>query len=169
LAVDRGFAYVEGMGVGAQVFDVRNPVHPRLLGAATFREGVAGETLALHDGLLCLPGSDRIGLFAPQRGEMALAVSVTHVEPGLSIAPNPFREATTIRMSGRPSSQVDIDIYDVCGRRIRSLLRGTTSAGSAVVTWTGDDGQGDPVAAGVYFVRVMVDGTPRTARVVRTR
>lgn len=169
MAVDHGFAYVESHGVGAQVVDVSDPLHPRLLGAATFLDGVAGHTLALHEGHLILPGGSRIGVFAPQCATTPLAAPISPREPGLVIAPNPFREATTIRMSGSRSGPVKVDIYDVCGRRIRTLVHETMSAGSRAVSWTGDDDRGDSVASGVFFVRVQMEGKSRTERVVRTR
>lgn len=81
------------------------------------------------------------------------------------VHPNPFRSSTWVEVSGVAGIQVDI--YDVGGRRVRSLRSG---AGSPGVGWDGRDAGGHPVAPGVYVLRVTgAEGTRSATKVLRGR
>jgi hypothetical protein len=93
------------------------------------------------------------------------------VEAGqLVIGPNPFRPGTTIRF-GVPASggHARVDVLNVRGRRIRTLLDAQQPGGIATLRWDGRDGAGVSVGAGVYFVRLEMDGKATTRRVVHVR
>jgi hypothetical protein len=66
--------------------------------------------------------------------------------------PNPFRHATAIRF-GVPAGggTVRLRVFDVTGRRVRTLVDGETGPGWQTVTWDGRDEGGTHVAAGIYF------------------
>ncbi len=87
----------------------------------------------------------------------------------LAATPNPFGEQTTVRWQLSRGSHVHVDVYDVAGRRIATLLDDARPAGPGEVRWTGRDGAGHAVAAGVYFVRVEAAGEALSRRVVRVR
>jgi hypothetical protein len=63
-----------------------------------------------------------------------------------------------------------IAIHDVHGRRVRNLAvpAGAASAGGPAVIWDGKNDAGDPVASGVYFARLNVQGRESVLRLVRT-
>jgi hypothetical protein len=63
--------------------------------------------------------------------------------------PNPFNPTTTVRFDVPQLSQVDITVYDVMGREIRSLVRGDYAPGSYRIAF---DATG--LASGVYFYRM---------------
>jgi hypothetical protein len=77
--------------------------------------------------------------------------------------PNPFNAGTVIDFSLHSRSHVTLTIYNLLGRRVRVLFEGALPAGSHTVTWDGTDGDGSPVAGGVYFYEL------RTERRVETR
>jgi len=79
--------------------------------------------------------------------------------------PNPFNPSTTIRFDLPRSSQVELMIYDVAGRRVRTLVRETREAGPHEVTWRGLDERGRPVVSGVYFCRLRAGNQEETSRV----
>ena len=87
----------------------------------------------------------------------------------LDAAPNPFGEATAVRWQLARNSRVRVDVFDVRGRRVTTLLDATRTAGPGEVRWAGHDRSGRAVAAGVYFVRVEAAGESRTRRVVLVR
>jgi FlgD Ig-like domain/Palmitoyl protein thioesterase len=87
----------------------------------------------------------------------------------LEAAPNPFGEATSVRWQLARGARVRAEVFDVRGRRVASLLDGVRPAGPGEVRWTGRDGNGHAVAAGVYFVRVEAAGETRARRVVLVR
>ena len=78
--------------------------------------------------------------------------------PGLRMAmlqnyPNPFNPSTTIHYWIRETGHVGLKIYDTLGRVVRSLVDAIQEprADGFTVTWKGKNGDGNPVASGVYF------------------
>jgi hypothetical protein len=87
-------------------------------------------------------------------------------------APNPFASTTSIEYSipgGTGARSVLLGVYDVQGRMMRMLANGLHSAGTYAVAWDGTDGAGRPVAGGIYFLHLRVNGESETGRVVRLR
>ena len=68
--------------------------------------------------------------------------------------PNPFNPQTVIRYEIAESGHVDLAVYDVTGRRVRTLVTGTQVAGDHETSWDGLSDSGDPAASGVYFYRM---------------
>ena len=52
---------------------------------------------------------------------------------------------------------VDLKIYDIAGRLVRSLVSGSRPAGSNKVRWNGMDNADRAAASGTYFARLIVD------------
>ena len=78
--------------------------------------------------------------------------------------PNPFNPSTTILYSLVTGGTVDLTVYDVLGRRVRTLVAGWQDTGSHRIGWSGDDDAGRPVAAGVYLYRLKTSGTAQQTR-----
>lgn len=74
-------------------------------------------------------------------------------------APNPFNPSTVLRMRLDRAARVHWAIYDVRGRLITTLADGEMTAGEHVRVWDGTDAHGRSIASGVYFQRVVGDGT----------
>ncbi len=98
---------------------------------------------------------------------------VAVVEPGSGLGPgvpNPFTGSTTLTYSIRQAGPARLDVYDVLGRHVRSLLDERMAApGTREASWDGRDAQGRPAAPGVYFVKFRAAGNEAAARVVRVR
>ena len=78
--------------------------------------------------------------------------------PQLALAqnrPNPFNPSTEIRFALPRGGEVRLQVFDLEGRLVRSLLSEVMPAGSHRVVWQGDDHRGVPVASGVYFYRLQ--------------
>ena len=71
--------------------------------------------------------------------------------------PNPFNPSTTIEYELYRTSPVRLDIYDILGRRVRTLVNNSESAGVHAVVWDGCDNSGNAAGAGVYLYRFMTD------------
>jgi hypothetical protein len=71
--------------------------------------------------------------------------------PALTSRPNPFNPRTELAFALARGGQVDLAVYDLQGRRLRTLVAGERPAGQHVVTWDGTDGSGRGVASGVYL------------------
>jgi hypothetical protein len=82
-------------------------------------------------------------------------------------APNPFNPITTIRYDvPQGGARVAIVVYDVAGRRIRTLVDGVQPAGKLSVVWDGRNQAGQGVASGVYFYRMSAGGFVQTRKMV---
>ena len=68
--------------------------------------------------------------------------------------PNPFAASTTIVFTTASASDVELRIYDLAGRLVRTVLDRSLGAGRHQVFWNGDDDTGHPVAKGIYFTRL---------------
>lgn len=79
---------------------------------------------------------------------------VTGLHP---VAPNPIRSGTTLEFTMAKPGEVDLSIYSVGGRHLKTLFRGVVEPGVHTVRWNGTDDEGRRLSAGVYFVRL---GTP---------
>ncbi len=73
--------------------------------------------------------------------------------------PNPFNPATTIVFDLPGTAAVRVEIFDASGGRVRTLVNENRSPGTHRETWHGTDENGDIVPSGVYFYRLMVNGT----------
>jgi len=65
--------------------------------------------------------------------------------------PNPFNPITTIRYGLPESSPVKLTVYDLAGRKIKTLVDTDKPAGWHSVTWDGTDDSGISVSTGVYL------------------
>ena len=83
--------------------------------------------------------------------------------------PNPFRSQTTLEYALPTSADVRIAIYDVLGRRVRVLAEGDHTAGRHDVTWDGRNNAGQPVASGLYLIRLESDGQTRLQKATLLR
>jgi len=68
--------------------------------------------------------------------------------------PNPFNPSTTISYSLPRKTHVRLEIYNILGRRIKTLVDGLESPSEHSVVWDGSGPDGNPVASGVYFYRL---------------
>jgi len=107
-----------------------------------------------------------------------LAAGETGVDDGLFAStlalrapnPNPFRGAAAISLVLGTPAEVDVVVYDVTGRVVRSISSGALGAGEHTLRWDGRDVSGGECAAGVYFARATgSDGQTATAKLVRLR
>jgi hypothetical protein len=67
--------------------------------------------------------------------------------------PNPFNPTTTITYQLVEDAKVRLEVYDLTGRMVASLLEGEANAGSHSVMWKGTDQSGNALASGVYLYR----------------
>lgn len=76
------------------------------------------------------------------------------VKAALYNYPNPFNPSTIISYSVPAECQVELEIYNVKGQLVKTLVNGTSPAGEFKVTWQGVDNSGNKVGSGIYFSRL---------------
>lgn len=69
--------------------------------------------------------------------------------------PNPFNPSTEIRFSVKENSQVILQIYDVLGREVKTLINKEMNNGQYSVVWNGDNNFGEKVSSGIYLYRMQ--------------
>ncbi len=69
--------------------------------------------------------------------------------------PNPFNPITTLRYDLPERSEVVISIYDILGRKIRTLVQGVEEPGYKSVTWDGTNDLGEGVSVGIYIYQIQ--------------
>jgi len=68
--------------------------------------------------------------------------------------PNPFNANTVIEFMIAEPAFVQLDIYDVLGKKIRNLYNDFASIGIYSITWDGKSNNNQPMASGIYFYRL---------------
>ncbi len=82
----------------------------------------------------------------------------------LSVFPNPFNPSTEIRFTSLEAGPVSLVIFDITGRRMRTLHPGTVlEAGEHLAIWDGRDDRGMALSSGVYFLSLQA-GTQQLNR-----
>ncbi len=82
--------------------------------------------------------------------------------------PNPFRDETVIEIMLSEPAPLDVRVYDGLGRQVKVLYQGKAFAGLHRTLWDGMDQAGQPVAAGVYLVRLVVGERSYVRKMVLT-
>jgi hypothetical protein len=72
--------------------------------------------------------------------------------------PNPFNPTTSIKYALPVDSRVTMELYNVNGQRVRTLVNDNVVAGYHVAEWDGMGNSGQQLASGVYFLRMSAKG-----------
>jgi len=72
--------------------------------------------------------------------------------------PNPFNPSTRITYALPVDSRVTVEIYNVLGQRVRTLVNGDVPAGYHHAEWEGTGGNGQQLSSGVYFLQLSARG-----------
>ena len=83
--------------------------------------------------------------------------------------PNPFNSGTTISYQLAAPSRVSLVIYDIMGRRIRTLINNIQSQGKYQVKWDGKADNGKDVPSGIYVCRLTAGGRSWVLKMAKTK
>ena len=152
----------------------------QVLGQVRMSDGlpVAGAQVLLFDladlrrGAVAQATTDAFGQFAlPLAGFDRLSPqwSGSGLPAGFVLGPNypnPFNPSTVIPYELASSGYVRLDVFNLLGQRVATLVDGTQAAGAHRAQWDGTDAAGQAAAGGVYVYRLVVDGAQQTGRMV---
>ncbi len=93
-----------------------------------------------------------LGEEAEEKPEAALLPERFALHPAY---PNPFNPITTIRYDLAKDATVQLNIYDITGRLVQTLITGNQVAGFYELQWNGRDATGRPVSSGLYLYRLQ--------------
>jgi len=86
-------------------------------------------------------------------GPPVVGVDSRNLQPSLSVYPNPGRRLS-VQFTLARSDHVRIEVYDVQGRKVSTLVNGYVNSGSQSVAWTGETDDGRSLASGLYVLRL---------------
>jgi photosystem II stability/assembly factor-like uncharacterized protein len=82
--------------------------------------------------------------------------SIAPIQAALQSAyPNPFNPETTIAYSIEKAGKINIEIYNVKGQLVKTLLNEVKPQGAYAVKWNGTDDKGNAVSSGMYMYRMQ--------------
>jgi hypothetical protein len=81
-------------------------------------------------------------------------------------APNPFNPTTVLSYDLPKASHVSLEVYNVLGQNVKTLVDTYQEAGTNSVMWDGTDNGGTQVASGLYFYRLTADGFQATKKMM---
>jgi hypothetical protein len=159
-------AYVNGPGVLAKVY---------------FRTKGYGESDIVFDSLTLrgslndpiIPSKAKNGTVIVQSESTAVnSTDEENVIFGYSLGqnyPNPFNPSTCIDFDLPRTSQVKLVVYNILGRKVRTLINQKLGAGHRSVNWDAKDDQGTQVASGIYFYQLKAEEFSLTKRMLLLR
>jgi hypothetical protein len=83
--------------------------------------------------------------------------------------PNPFGLTTVIKYALPVDCQVKLEIFNLAGRKVVTLVDERQKAGNKIIKWDSRNQRGEGVASGVYFYRLRTDGFVKTRKLVLLR
>ena len=107
-------------------------------------------------------GAGQTRVTTPEFADLIIALSGSSEEPEAvpsvfalkQNAPNPFNPSTDIWYDLPAATHVSMEVLNVLGQRVKTLVDGFREAGSHSVTWDGRDDYGSACASGIYFYRI---------------
>ena len=80
--------------------------------------------------------------------------------------PNPFNPITILEFNIPFKCLVNITIYDLIGKKVKTLLNQTQNAGQRSIIWDATDDYGQPVSAGIYLYQIKAGQYVSTKKMV---
>jgi hypothetical protein len=80
--------------------------------------------------------------------------------------PNPFNDQTVIEYQLPKTVEVSLEIYNILGQRVRTLVEKEEQNGSVKVIWNGEDDSGRNLGSGIYFCRLKAGNLEQTQKMV---
>ena len=91
-----------------------------------------------------------------------------YIRPGfdLHVYPNPFNSTVTIEYSLPSNGFVEVEIYNILGQRVKTLLKTNREIGSYKTMWDGTTNFGTISNSGIYFCKIKTDNRQRIQRLL---
>ena len=83
--------------------------------------------------------------------------------------PNPFNSQTVIPIQLHKNASVLVELFDINGRRVKTLLNENRASGTYTLVWNGRDDYGQDAASGVYTVRFTANNSVETLKILLLR
>ena len=113
--------------------------------------------------------SDNVGQRISAQFQVGGTLSIGEVKSqenilAISGYPNPFKGTTAINFAVPNDGQYKLTVYDILGRKVKTLVDGYCPAGPGQIIWDGRDDAGGDIASGTYFARLQGDKKTHIAK-----
>jgi len=171
---DMGFSFLpDPLSLGYPPFDYR-----MMLNTGSFNQFFPGDTI-----LVSFAATVGQGLWGMRRNldyvyqvyDSLATIPTTVRENGASVPqqfslaqnyPNPFNPVTRLSFEIENRAQIELSVFDVLGRKIRTIRKGWMMPGHYQAKWEGRNDSGGEVASGIYFFQLEIK-KPQHLRIVR--
>jgi uncharacterized protein (DUF608 family) len=83
--------------------------------------------------------------------------------------PNPFNPSTNIRFILEQPSRIAIEVFNLKGQKVRTLVNGNYDSGEFIVNWNGRNDDNRDEASGVYFYRMSSGSSSQMKKMILLR
>lgn len=158
--------HILGYVNGRPTIEWNDDTHVRGTGGAT-----AWGTEAWFDNVISMPiyPTPHSGRPPVQASPSARGAEIATAAPGIDAWPQPSNGLASLRFTLPEAANVEVEIFDANGRRVRALLDGSLSSGTHDLLWDGRDEFGAATSAGIYYARLVTRDQVSTGRIVRVR
>ena len=106
------------------------------------------------------------GKGGPQSGE---PINQHILREAFGVYPNPMNAQAQVEYTLKTPGEVNLSVYDIMGRLVKTVTEGRHSAGLHRAFWDGRTLSGGPVAKGVYLLRLQTGSEAKTTKIVVIR
>lgn len=110
-----------------------------------------------------------VEVYSEVTGIVPLLPSVPHNFAQISGYPNPFNGVIQLKVNIPQTGNNQISVYDVWGRKVKSIYSGNLATGTHTFLWEGKDAQNLPAATGIYFAVLKGSGYLQSFKIVYVR
>lgn len=152
---------------GVGIFDISSPV-PELIEFG----GRGGDFLTVDSNIIATSNGHGIYIYKLNNDTNIITYTPDVDETPTDVFllsqnyPNPFNLETTINYAVPKKGKVILEIYNILGEKINTLVDGKKDAGHYSVSWKGQNSFGQIVASGVYFYRLIINNLTTTKKMV---
>ncbi len=93
-------------------------------------------------------------VYGSHQGVQSLPDDNIPISYAFNLYPNPFNKKTGINYALPQAAKIEIKVYDVSGRQVKTLVSEKFEPGYYKTHWYGKDDIGRTVSAGIYFIRM---------------
>ncbi len=174
-AISGHLLYLGDQITGIELYDLSDPYQPLHVARAVpaDQSNLHINNLCVIEGYLVAPGEIYpLDCSDPVFGISAVFDDADPVTSPRFLSrpyPNPFNPQTKIEWTVTTVGPIEIAVYDLAGRRVKTLFSGTMEPGPASAIWYGDDEAGRDMPSGVYFFHAEIGERTQTEKGVLVR
>jgi hypothetical protein len=172
ISIKDSLAYVTCGQSGIKVISIADPYHPYMV-TEYDTPGFSYDVFLKDDHIYV---ADKYSLMVLESHFVANEVKEVEDEENIPVAyslsqnyPNPFNPETNIVFNIPKSAQVKLEIFNILGQKVRTLVDQYLKAGQKEVDWDGRDDLGKEISSGMYFYRITTPEFSQTKKMVLLR